>query len=557
MPDLRIILNGVYSSAYYLDVAKERDNVTSAAGLPKPTDGVDGEHDVVIVGAGPTGLMLAAELAIAGVDAVIIERRPDQHVDGSRAGGLLSRSLEVLDQRGVVDRFLDAGYTVPAHGFAGIPLDVSDLPTRRNYVLALRQSEFEPILADWVLGNLGVPIERSCEVVGLLQDVDGVEIAVADGRSLRAQYLVGCDGGRSLVRNAAGITFAGSDPTRSWIVAEVDIGDEPESGIRYDRAGLHGLSRFADAGPVRLVLTERSLRTGEPTVDELREALVAVYGTDFGLHTVHWKSRFTDAARQAVTYRDRQVILAGDAAHIHPPHGGQGLNTGLQDAVNLGWKLANVVHGLCPDTLLESYQHERHPVAARVLHNTMAQVALTSGGERHQSLRDTVTNLLGVDETRRPLVAMLSGLDIHYDFDPSDDAHPLVGRRMPDLDLKTAHGPTRIFNLLQEARPVLVNFGEPGTFHLPSAAHRVNVVDAIHDGAWELPIVGDVYAPPAVLIRPDGHVAWTGDPSDQRLLQALATCAGAASTPPTHDRPSSSSRSDTGTVPQATQEDLR
>lgn len=532
--------------------------MTTDAGLPKPTHGVDGEHDVVIVGAGPTGLMLAAELAIAGIDAVIIERRPDQHVDGSRAGGLLSRSLEVLDQRGVVDRFLDAGYTVPAHGFAGIPLDVSDLPTRHNYVLALRQSEFEPILADWVVGDLGVPIERSCEVVGLVQDVDGVEIAVADGRSLRAQYLVGCDGGRSLVRNAAGITFAGSDPTRSWIVAEVDTGDEPESGIRYDRAGLHGLSRVADAGPVRLVLTERSLRTGEPTVDELREALVAVYGTDFGLHTVHWISRFTDATRQAVTYRDRRVILAGDAAHIHPPHGGQGLNTGLQDAVNLGWKLANVVHGLCPDTLLESYQHERHPVAARVLHNTMAQVALTSGGDRHQALRDTVTDLLGVDEARKPIVAMLSGLDIRYDLDQSGDAHPLVGRRMPDLDLDTAHGPTRVFDLLHDARSVLVNFGDSCLVDLPPGDRRVRLVDPTHYGPWELPILGAVDAPPAVLIRPDGHVAWTGDPSDPRLLQALATCAGAAvSTPPTHDRPPSSSRSDTGIVTQSTQEDLR
>lgn len=526
-----------------------------------------GDHEVVIAGAGPTGLMLAAELSLAGVDTVIVERRPDQHVDGSRAGGLLSRSLEVLDQRGVVERFLDAGFTVPAHGFGGIPLGVSDLPTRHNYVLALRQSEFEPILADWVLGDLGVPIERNCEVLGFVQGDDGVEIDLSDGRSLTAQYLVGCDGGRSSVRNAAGIGFVGSDPTRSWIVAEVDTLDEPETGIRYDDAGHHGVGRLADDAPIRMVLSERSLRTGEPTLDELRESLVAVYGTDYGLHTVHWMSRFTDATRQAVAYRDRRVLVAGDAAHIHPPHGGQGLNTGLQDAVNLGWKLADVVHGRQPDTLLDSFHDERHPVAARVLENTMAQVALTTGGERHRALRDTVTDLLGVDAARTSIVAMLSGLDIHYDLDPSEGAHPLVGRRMPDLDLDAADGhepshcPTRVFDQLHDARCVLVNFGESGCFDLPAAAHRVRLVDTSHSGPWELPVLGVVDAPSAVLIRPDGHVAWAGDdPTDPRLVHALASCVGESpttpATPTIDDRSGARDRTDT-TVTQVAQEDLR
>ncbi|MDQ2679023.1 MAG: FAD-dependent monooxygenase [Actinomycetota bacterium] len=487
--------------------------------------------------------MLAAELALAGVEPVIVERRADQHVDGSRAGGLLSRSLEVLDQRGVVERFLDAGSTVPTHGFSGIPLDVSDLPTRHNYVLALRQSEFEPILADWVLGELGVPIVRSCEVERVVQDRDGVEIGVTGGRSLRAQYLVGCDGGRSLVRTAAGIAFEGSDATRSWIVAEVETGDEPETGFRYDEAGAHGLGRIADDGPVRVVLSERSLRRGEPTLDELREALVCVYGTDFALHTVHWMSRFSDATRQAATYRERRVLVAGDAAHIHPPHGGQGLNTGLQDAVNLGWKLASVVQGRCPDTLLDSYTDERHPVAARVLHNTMAQVALVGGGARHQALRDTVAGLLSADEARRSIVAMLSGLDIRYDLDPSGDAHPLVGRRMPDLDLDDVDDASRVFDLLHDGRFVLVHLGEPDAAPLPvdplSVDPRcVRRVETTTRGPWELPVVGAVEAPAAVLIRPDGHVAWAGDPGDPRLVDTLVAYGGLVrGEPTTRDRP--------------------
>lgn len=525
--------------------------------------GVGGERsnraDVVIVGGGPTGLMLAAELAVAGVDVLVVERRPDQHVDGSRAGGLLARSMEVLDQRGVVDRFLDAGYTVPSHGFAGIPMDISDLPTRHNYVLALRQSEFEPILASWVYDDLGVAVERNCEVVGFFQDDDGVEIELDDGRLLSAQYLVGCDGGRSLVRTAAGIAFEGSAPTRSWIVAEVDTSDEAEAGMRYDEAGLHGVNRIDASGPTRLVLTEHSLSVGEPTVDELRETLVAVYGTDLGLRTVHWMSRFTDATRQVVSYRDRRVLLAGDTAHIHPPHGGQGLNTGLQDAVNLGWKLANVVHGRSPATLLDSYHAERHPVAARVLHNTMAQVALTSGGERHRALRDIVTDLLDADEARQRTAARLSGLDIHYDLDtaPAGQVHPLVGRRMPDLDLDTAYGPTRVFDLLHDARAVLINFAEPGSVELPTWARRVRLIDATAHGSWELPIVGVVDPAPAVLIRPDGHVAWTGDPSDPLLTHALTTWFGPAT--PTHPPDDSESPNPVGAAaaPQTEQETVR
>jgi 3-(3-hydroxy-phenyl)propionate hydroxylase len=484
------------------------------------------EHAVVIAGGGPTGLMLAGELALAGVDVVVVERRASQDLDGSRAGGLHSRTIEVLDQRGIAQRFLSAGQEHPNLGFSGILLDISDFPTRHNYLLALWQSRFEPILAGWV-AELGVPILRSCEVVGFAQDDSGVDVELSGDTSLRAEYLVGCDGGRSLVRKAAGIDFAGSDPSTSWMIAEVEMDEEPEFGFRRDSAGTHAIGRREAGEPIRIVLTERHVEhTGDPTMDELREALVAVYGTDYGLRSANWISRFTDMTRQAASYRRGRVLLAGDAAHIHPPQGGQGLNTGVQDAVNLGWKLAQVVNKTSPESLLDTYHAERHPVGARVLHNTMAAVALSTPDDRHHALRDTMTELLGMDEPRRHIAAMLSGLDIHYDL---GDGHPLLGRRMPDLDLHTADGPTRVFTLLHDARPVLLNLGEPGGFDISPWANRVRLVDAKHAGVWELPVLGEVAAPPAALIRPDGHVGWAGDLTDPELPQALATWFGAAS----------------------------
>ncbi len=483
------------------------------------------EHAVVIAGGGPTGLMLAGELALAGVDVVIVEPRASQVVDGSRSGGLHSRTIEVLDQRGIAERFLSAGQVGPGLVFSMILLDISDFPTRHNYILALWQSRFEPILAGWV-GELGVPILRGREVVGFAQDDTGVDVELSDNRSLRAEYLVGCDGGRSLIRKAAGIDFAGLDPSTSWMIAEVEMDEEPEFGFRRDSVGTHAIGRREDGEPIRVVLTERHLdHTGDPTVDELREALVAVYGTDYGLRGASWISRFTDMTRQAASYRHGRVLLAGDAAHVHPPHGGQGLNTGVQDAVNLGWKLAQVVNKTSPESLLDTYHAERHPVGARVLRTTMAQVALSSPDDRHQALRDTMAELLSMDEPRRRVAAMLSGLDIHYEL---GDRHPLLGRRMPDLDLHTADGPTRVFALLHDARPVLLNLGEPGGFDISPWANRVRLVDARHDGVWELPVLGEIAAPAAVLIRPDGHVAWAGHLTNPELPQALATWFGAA-----------------------------
>ncbi len=273
------------------------------------------------------------------------------------------------------------------------------------------------------------------------------------------------------------------------------------------------------------MLTEQLLRLdSEPTLRDVSAALIAVYGTDFGVHSPTWISGFTDMTRQAAAYRDRRVLLAGDAAHVHPPIGGQGLNTGVQDAVNLGWKLAQVVKRTTPEILLDTYHAERHPVAARVLRNTMAQVALRRTDDRSKALGDIVSELLGMDEPRRRIAADMSGLDIHYDLGAG---HPLLGRRMPDLDLTTANGPLRLFTLLHAARPVLLNLGEPGDVDIAPWADRVRLVDAKYDGAWELPALGTVTAPGAVLIRPDGYVAWVGERAQLGLGEALATWFGA------------------------------
>jgi len=476
------------------------------------------EHAVVIAGGGPTGMMLAAELALAGIDVAIVERRASQELDGSRSGGLHSRTIEVLDQRGIADRFLAEGQAVQVQAFAGVPLDISDFPTRHNYGLALWQSHFERILAAWV-GELGVPIAREREVTGFAQDVTGVDVELSDGQSLRADYLVGCDGGRSVIRKAAGIEFPGWDPTTSWIIAEVEMDEEPEIGLR----GGGGIGR-ADGGRIRVVLSERDLdHTAEPTLEDVREALIAVDGTDHGVHSPTWISRFTDMTRQAASYRKGHVLLAGDAAHVHSPQGGQGLNIGVQDAVNLGWKLAQVVNGTSAESLLDTYHAERHPVGARVLHNTMAQGALRATDERTDALRDTLSELLSMDEPRRRFAAMMSGLDIHYDL---GEGHPLLGRRMPDLDLVNADGPLRVFKLLHAAKPVLLNFGEPGAIDLTPWAERVQMIGAEYAGVWELPVLGMVAAPVAVLIRPDGYVAWVGDGTDTGLRDAMTTWFG-------------------------------
>ena len=482
------------------------------------------ERAVVIAGGGPTGLMLAGELALAGVDIAIVERRASQELDGSRAGGLHSRTIEVLDQRGIADRFLSEGRVHPAVGFAMTPVDISDFPTRHNYLLALWQSHIERILAGWVLDDLGVPILRASEVVGFAQDANGVDVELAGDASLRAQYLVGCDGGRSVVRKAAGIDFVGLDSSASWMIAEVEMDQEPEIGVRPEGGGIGPVDREKGGGPYGVVLRERRVEhDGEPTLKDLREALTLAYGTDFGAHSPTRLSRFTDMTRQAASYRQGRVLLAGDAAHVHPPQGGQGLNVGVQDAMNLGWKLAQVVKGTSPESLLDTYHAERHPVGARVLQNARAQVALASPDDRHLALRDFVAELLSMDEPRKRIAAMMSGLDIHYDL---GDGHPLLGRRMPDLDLVTADRPLRVFSLLHDARPVLLNLGKPGGFDISAWADRVELIEATYDGAWELPVTGAVAAPTAMLIRPDGYVAWVGYLTERGPTDAMTTWFG-------------------------------
>jgi 2-polyprenyl-6-methoxyphenol hydroxylase-like FAD-dependent oxidoreductase len=385
------------------------------------------------------------------------------------------------------------------------------------------------------VAELAVTIYRGREATGFTQDDSGVDVELSDGQSLRADYLVGCDGGRSLIRKAAGIEFPGWDPTTSSLLAEVEMAEQPELGIHRNAFGVHSFGKvkyeirdgeivYMDGGPVGVMVTEQHVGpTTEPTLRELSEALIAVCETDYGIHSPIWISRFTDMTRQAASYRNGRVLLAGDAAHVHAPDGGQGLQTGVQDAVNLGWKLAQVVKGRSPESLLNTYHAERHPVAARVLRNTMASVALRRPDERTKALRDTVSELLGMDEPRRRFAAMMSGLDIHYDL---GEGHPLLGRRMPDLDLVTPNGPLRVFTLLHDARPVLVNLGEPGGFDLSRWADRVQLIDAAYAGPWELPLLGTVTAPIAVLIRPDGYVAWVGDLTQVGLADALTTWFG-------------------------------
>jgi 2-polyprenyl-6-methoxyphenol hydroxylase-like FAD-dependent oxidoreductase len=407
-------------------------------------------------------------------------------------------------------------------------LDMSDFPTRHPYSLGIWQNEIERIMAAWI-AELPVRILYATEVTGFAQDEGGVDVALSDGEPLRAQYLVGCDGGRSLVRKAAGIAFPGWDPTRSNLIAEVEVTQEPPAGIRHDATGIHALNRLEDGKTVRVIVTEPELGPStEPTLDDLSAVLITVYGTDFGIHSPRWISRFTDTTRQAATYRSGRVLLAGDAAHVHYPAGGQGLSLGVQDAVNLGWKLAQVVAGTAPERLLDTYHDERHPVAARALQHTMAQAALQRRDDRMRALVDLVSELASMDEPRKRVAGTISGLDIHYDL---GEGHPLLGRRMPDLDLETADGPLRVFELLHEARPVLLNLGDPGALDIGSWADRVPLTDARYEGGWELPVIGAVAAPSAVLVRPDGYVAWVGDGADDGLADALTTWFGPPAAP--------------------------
>jgi 3-(3-hydroxy-phenyl)propionate hydroxylase len=479
-------------------------------------------HEVVVVGAGPTGLFLAGELALAGIDVQVLERRTTGELVGTRARGFHARTIEILDQRGIAERFLEAGQTFAQMSFGDTPLDVEGLPSRHAYTLALGQAGVEELLLGWV-EELGVTVRRGVEVTGVEQDDDGVDVQLADGETVPAAYVVAADGGRSAIRRAVGIDMVGPAATRTNLIAEVAVTEEWTPGMRLDELGVHAMGPVpGQPQRVNVVVTEPELGPStEPTLDELRAAMTAVWGSDLGAHDPTWISRFTDASRQATQLRSGRVLLAGDAAHTHPPTGGQGIGLGVQDAVNLGWKLAQVVRGTSSPDLLDSYHEERHPDTARVLANVVVQAMLQRGDARTTALRETLSSLAGLDEGRTALAALLHGLDVRHG---SGEGHPLHGRRVPDLDLVTDDGPTRIHELLHDARWLLLDLG----LGLEPIDH-VRHVRATTEAAWILPVVGLVEAPGAVLVRPDGHVAWVGTDSDDGLDDALAEwCGGAA-----------------------------
>jgi 2-polyprenyl-6-methoxyphenol hydroxylase-like FAD-dependent oxidoreductase len=494
------------------------------------------DTDVVIAGAGPTGLMLACELRLGGADVTVVDRLAERTGE-VRAAGMHARTLEVLDQRGVLDRFLAVGEPQSVSHFSGLWLDFDNFESRHPRPLMILQPVIERLLEEWA-AELGVRVRWSSEVSGIRQDGGGVTVELGTGESaparLRARYLVGCDGGHSAVRKLAGIAFPGTSATMTALLGDVELPDLPEDYIFMRRCPDGHFSVIALEPGWRRVVTYDYKHVADPdepaTFEQLRESLVRLAGTDWGMHSPRWISRFTDAARQASRYRMGRVLLAGDAAHVHNPAGGQGLNIGVQDAVNLGWKLASVVRGQAPESLLDSYHFERHPVGERLLHNTQAQAALARPGAQMDALRDVFGSLIVFDDVNRYLRGMLSALDIRY---PTDGHHPLAGRRVPDADLKTSGGVTRVYELLHAARPVLLDLCGSAEVAAAAAgwADRIDLIRTrSEDDRWADPIAGEIPAPAALLIRPDGHVAWVavadGTPGTAALRTALATWFG-------------------------------
>ncbi|MGW0708151.1 rifampin monooxygenase [Streptomyces sp. NPDC002643] len=461
--------------------------------------------------------MLAAELRLHGVRVLVLEKEP-QPPTYVRALGLHVRSIEVMDQRGLLDRFLENGKKYPLGGFfAAIPKPTPPgLDTAHGYVLGIPQPTTDRLLAERAT-ELGAEIRRGSELTALTQDEDGVTAELADGTHLRSRYLIGCDGGRSTVRKLLGIAFPGEPSTTETLLGEMEASMPPEEVAAVvaevnKTQKRFGLSPFGAPGVYRVVVPAEGVssdRTTPPTLDEFKTRLRAISGTDFGVHSPRWLSRFGNATRQAERYRVDRVFLAGDAAHIHPPTGGQGLNLGLQDAFNLGWKLAAALNGWAPADLLDTYHSERHPVAEEVLNNTRAQMELMSTDPGPQAVRRLLSQLMDIDEVNRLLIEKLTAISIRYDF---DNTHPLQGRRLRDLPLKQ-NG--RLYTLTHSGRGLLLD--QAGQLSLEGWTDRV---DHVVDTAEDLDV-------PAVLLRPDGHVAWVGE--DQRdLMGHLAKWFGTA-----------------------------
>ncbi|MFJ9798973.1 FAD-dependent monooxygenase [Streptomyces sp. NPDC101145] len=486
------------------------------------------DTDVIVVGAGPTGLMLAGELRLGGARVVVVERlaRPTGQ---SRGLGFTARTMEVFDQRGLLEGFGPGLETSPQGHFGGIVFDYSVLPDAHFGARGIPQSKTEEVLEAWARG-LGADIRRGWELTALTDTGDAVEIEAATpqgARRLRAAYLVGCDGGHSAVRKAAGFDFPGSPATREMYLADVVgcairprfLGERHPEGMVMAAPLGDGVDRVivCPAG------TPAGERATEPDFAEIAAAWRRITGEDISGGSAHWVSSFTDVSRQVTHYRRGRVLLAGDAAHIHLPAGGQGLSTGVQDAVNLGWKLAATVQGWAPPGLLDTYHDERHPVGARLLTNTRVQGALYIGGEEADPLRSLFGELIAYEDVRRHLAGVVSGLDIRYDL--GDGTHPLLGRRLPPRPLRTATGDTTTAALLRTGQGLLLDLGDAPEARAAAEGWKDRVLTVTARPVGAAP--GDpLAAPQTLLVRPDGYTAWAGTGTDG-LREALDRWFGA------------------------------